>query len=158
RQAFPPAGSDPEVVALLDRAIADLRKLGAEIVDPFTVPEFAEFPARPHPNSEVRAALERYLPATAPQFPKTVADGVKSGKLHPLQEVGLKETAVAAPVEDDPVVRKLEADEVRMHKAYLDAMARERIDALILPVASHPPKLNGDRNTTPTGATTWIAS
>jgi Asp-tRNA(Asn)/Glu-tRNA(Gln) amidotransferase A subunit family amidase len=158
RQAFPPAGSDPEVVALLDRAVADLRRLGAEIVDPFSVPQFAEFPARPHPHSEVRAALERYLARTGPQFPKTVAEVVKSGKFHPLHEVGLKETAGALPPDDDPIARKLEADEVRMRQAYLDAMARERIDALILPVASYPPKLNGDRNTTPAGATTWIAS
>jgi Asp-tRNA(Asn)/Glu-tRNA(Gln) amidotransferase A subunit family amidase len=158
RQAFPPAGSDPEVVALLERAVADLRRLGAELVDPFTISEFAEFPARPHPNSEVRAALESYLARTGPQYPKTVADVVKTGKLHPLHEVGLKETAVAPPPDTDPIARKLEADEQRMRKAYLDAMAREKIDALILPVASHPPKLNGDRNTTPTGATTWIAS
>ena len=158
RQAFPPTGSDPEVVALLDRAIAELRRLGAEIVDPFTVPEFDAFPARPHPASEVRAALERYLARTGPQFPKTIAEVVKSGKFHPLHEVGLKETAAAPHPDEDPVAAKLVADEVRMCRAYLEAMAREQIDALILPVASHPPKLNGDRNTTPTGATTWIAS
>jgi Asp-tRNA(Asn)/Glu-tRNA(Gln) amidotransferase A subunit family amidase len=27
-----------------------------------------------------------------------------------------------------------------------------------MPCTSFPPKLNGDRNTTPTGSTTWIAS
>lgn len=32
------------------------------------------------------------------------------------------------------------------------------IDAFVLPVASYPPKLNGDRNVTPPGANTWIAS
>jgi amidase len=45
-----------------------------------------------------------------------------------------------------------------MREAYLAAMANARVDALILPVASFPPKINGDRNLTPTGATTWIAS
>jgi Asp-tRNA(Asn)/Glu-tRNA(Gln) amidotransferase A subunit family amidase len=45
-----------------------------------------------------------------------------------------------------------------MREAYLAAMANARVDALILPVASFPPKLNGDRNLTPAGATTWIAS
>jgi Asp-tRNA(Asn)/Glu-tRNA(Gln) amidotransferase A subunit family amidase len=45
-----------------------------------------------------------------------------------------------------------------MRQAYLEAMDRDRLDALILPVAAFPPKLNGDRNTTPAGATTWIAS
>ncbi len=158
RQAFPPDASDPQVVQLLEQAIADLRAGGAAIVDPFIVPEFAEFPARPHPASEVRAALERYLKGTAPEFPKTIAEIVKAEKFHPLHEVGLRATADAPSPSDDPIVKKLEADEIRMRAAYLDAMARARIDALILPVASFPPKLNGDRNTTPTGATTWIAS
>jgi amidase len=158
RQAFPPHASDPNVVGLVDRAVADLRRIGAEIVDPFLVPEFDQFPAQPHPASEVRAALERYLKSTAPQFPKSVADIVASGKFHPLHEVGLKVASTAPRPDDDPIVRKLEEDEVRMRRAYLAAMERARIDALILPVAAFPPKLNGDRNTTPAGATTWIAS
>jgi Asp-tRNA(Asn)/Glu-tRNA(Gln) amidotransferase A subunit family amidase len=158
RQAFPPDASDPQVVGLMERAIADLRRGGAEIVDPFIVPEFADFPARPHPLSEVRAAIERYLATTGPEFHKTLAEIARSEKFHPLHEVGLKATATAPPPGDDPIARKLEADEARMRQAYLVAMDRDRIDALILPVASFPPKLNGDRNTTPTGATTWIAS
>ena len=158
RQAFPPAASDPQVVALVERAIVDLRQAGAEVVDPFTVPEFDAFPARPHPQSEVRAAIERYLATTEPSFPKTIAAIAASGKFHPLHEVGLKLAAVAPSPAADPSIAKLEADEARMREAYLSAMDRARIDALILPVASYPPKLNGDRNTTPTGATTWIAS
>jgi Asp-tRNA(Asn)/Glu-tRNA(Gln) amidotransferase A subunit family amidase len=158
RQAFPPRSSDPQVVALLDQAVADLRGAGAVIVDPFIVPEFDEFPARPHPASEVRAAIERYLRTTAPRFPKTIAAIVASEKFHPLHEVGLKATAHAPAPGDDPTVAKLEEFELRMRAAYLAAMDRERIDALILPVATFPPKLNGDRNTTPAGSTTWIAS
>jgi len=158
RQAFPADASDPQVVALLERAIADLRAAGAEIVDPFAVPEFAQFPARPHPQSEVRAAIERYLATTGPSFPKTIAAVVATEKFHPLHEVGLKAVAVAPAPASDPILRDLEAFEIRMREAYLAAMAKARIDALILPVASFPPKLNGDRNLTPTGATTWIAS
>ena len=45
-----------------------------------------------------------------------------------------------------------------MRSSYLAAMAAAQVDALIMPAASYPPKLNGDRNTTPTGTTTWIAS
>ena len=45
-----------------------------------------------------------------------------------------------------------------MRKVYEEAMQRENLDAFILPVASFPPKLNGDRNVSPPGATTWIAS
>ncbi len=45
-----------------------------------------------------------------------------------------------------------------MREAYDLAMRRDDLDAFVLPVASYPPKLNGDRNVTPAGATTWIAS
>jgi Asp-tRNA(Asn)/Glu-tRNA(Gln) amidotransferase A subunit family amidase len=58
----------------------------------------------------------------------------------------------------DPIVKKLEADELRMRAAYLAAMDAADVQAMIMPAASYPPKLNGDRNTTPTGTTCWIAS
>ena len=158
RQAFPPDASDPNVVALFEQALDDLRRIGADIVDPFTVPEFGTFGPRPHPVSEVRAAIERYLARTGPEFPKSLADIVAARCFHPLHEVMLGITAVAPPPREDPVVLQLEVDEARMRQCYLQAMDRAGLDALMLPVAAFPPKLNGDRETTPAGATTWIAS
>jgi amidase len=158
RAAFPPDKSDPQVTALFDKAVADLRAAGAEVIDPFVIPEFAEFPPHLHPQSEVRAALETYLATTGPGFPKTLADVVASKKFHAVHELGLIAASKAPAPKDDPVVAKLEALEARMRTVYLNAMDASKLDALILPVASYPPKLNGDRATTPAGATTWIAS
>jgi amidase len=158
RQSFPPHAADPDVTALVDRAAADLRRVGATVVDPFNVPEFAEFGPRPHPHSEVRASFERYLKTTGPGFPKTVAELVATQKFHPLHEAGLIAARDAPDPDVDPVVKKLEADEIRMRAAYLAAMDATQVDAIIMPAASYPPKLNGDRNTTPTGTTCWIAS
>lgn len=158
RQALRVEGADPEVVALLERAVEDLRRAGAEIIDPFVVPEFEGCTPRHHPLSEVRAAIERYLGDTGAGFPKTIAEIVATEKFHPLHEVSLRATAVAPPPRQDPIVRRLEQDEARLRAAFLQAMDRARVDALVLPVATFPPKLNGDRNTTPAGATTWIAS
>ena len=158
RQAFPPGASDAAVTALVEKAIADLRAMGAEIIDPLEIPEFAQHPPRPHPESEVRAALERYLVTTGPGYPKTVKELVATGKFHPLHENGLKSLRDAPAPADDPVVHQLEADEAEMRAAYLAAMDKAAVDVLIMPTASYPPKLNGDRNTTPTGTTTWIAS
>jgi amidase len=158
RQALRVEGADSHVVALLDRALDDLRAMGAEIVDPFAVPEFEGWVPQHHPLSEVRAAIERYLASTGPEFPKTIAEIVAAGKFHPLHEVSLKATAVAPPPEQDPIVRRLEASEAILRAAFLRAMDATLIDALVLPVATFPPKLNGDRNTTPSGATTWIGS
>ena len=158
RQALRPDASDPQILGLFDRAVADLRRAGAEVVDPFVIPAFDQFAPRLHPLSEVRAALERYLAKTGPRFPKSLAEVVASGKFHPLHEVGLLEASTAPAPEADPVVKQLEADEARMRTAYLAAMDELRIDALAFPTATYPPKLNGDRNTTPAGALSGIGS
>ncbi len=158
RQAFPPDAADPFVTALLDRAVDGLRAAGATVVDPFIVPEFAEFPPRLHPLSEVRAAIEAYLAKTSSAFPKSLSEIVEMGKFHPIHEVSLRETAVAPPPREDPIVHSLEAEELRMREAYDSSMRRDDLDAFVLPIASYPPKLNGDRTVTPPGATTWIAS
>jgi amidase len=158
RQASRPDASDPQVLSLFDQAIADLRTAGAEIIDPFVIPEFDEFAPRLHPLSEVRAAIKRYLAKTGPIFPKSLAAVMASGKFHPLHEVGLRETAAAPAPEEDPIVKQLESDEARMRTAYLAAMDELGIDVLAFPTATFPPKLNGDRNTTPAGTVSGIAS
>ena len=158
RQGCRPSASDPQVLALFDRAVADLQSVGAEIIDPFMIPEFDQFPPSLHPLSEVRAAIERYLARIGPTFPKSLSDITASGKFHPLHEVGLLATASAPTPDEDPVVEQLEADEARMRIAYLAAMDELRIDVLVFPTATYPPKLNGDRNTTPAGTLSGIAS
>ena len=158
RQAFPPDGADPFVTELVDRAVEDLKGAGATIIDPFIIPEFTEYEPRHHPLSEVRAALEAYLSTTGPEFPKSIAQIVAAEKFHPLHEVNLRATAIAPPPHEDPIVHALEAEELHMRTVFDTAMQREDLNAFILPVASFPPKLNGDRNVTPPGATTWIAS
>jgi amidase len=45
-----------------------------------------------------------------------------------------------------------------MRIAYLAAMDEKRIDVLAFPTATYPPKMNGDRNTTPAGTLSGIAS
>jgi len=158
RQAVPAHASDPEVVALFDAAIARIRELGGRVVDPFVIPQFDEFPPRLHPDSEMRAAIEKYLRTTGPGYPRTLAEVVASGKFHPVHEVGLRALAVAPSPSEDPKVRQLESDEVRMRATYEAAMATASVEFILAPVATFPPKLNGDRNLTPTGSTTWMAS
>src|SRR5260221_4768290 len=69
RQACPRGTSDPQIIALLDRVVADLQGQGAIIVDPFEVPDFGKFPAQSHSLSEMRAATGTYLSTTVEDFP-----------------------------------------------------------------------------------------
>ena len=158
RQAFPKSRSDARVLALFEAALKDLAAAGATIVDPLTIPQFDAHPAKPHPMSETRRAIEAYLAKTGPGFPKTLAEIAASGKFHPLHEIMFKTTAVAPKPEDDPIAKQLEADEALMRAAYLQAMDTAGVDCLITPCASYPPKLNGDRDTSTAGSCTWIAS
>jgi Asp-tRNA(Asn)/Glu-tRNA(Gln) amidotransferase A subunit family amidase len=158
RQACRSDASDPEVLALFGRAVADLHSAGAEIIDPFIIPEFDQFTPRLHPLSEVRAAIERYLAKTGPTFPKTLSAIKALGKFHPLHEVGLSETSAATAPDEDLVVEQLEADEARMRIAYLAAMDEMRIDILAIPTATYPPRLNGDRDMSTAGTRSGIAS
>jgi len=158
RQAFPPAASDAQVTALFDRAVEDLRRAGAEIVDPFELADFAAYPPRLHPFSVVRVALEKYLAGTGPDFPKTLAEIAEQRLIHPVHEIDLRGTAVAPKPEDDPELAALEEMEARMRVAYASAMTAHRLDAIILPVTSRPPRLNGDRDGVSAGMLTWVAS
>ena len=158
RQACQPDASDPEVLTLFDRAVADLRRVGAEIVDPFHIPEFDRFPPNLQPPSEERAAIERYLAKTGPTFPKSVSEIMASGKFLPLHEAGLLAVASAPPPEEDPVVERLAADEAQMRIAYLAALDEMRIDVLAIPTATYPPKRNGDRDFSTAGTRSGIAA
>ena len=158
RQACPANGSDPQVIALFDQAVSDLQRAGAEVIDPFIIPEFDQFPPILQPPSQERAGIERYLARTGRTFPKTVADIMASRKFHPLHEVGLLEISAAPAPDEDPVVEQLEVAEARMRTAYLAAMEGMRVDALAIPTATYPPKLNGDRDVSTAGLRSGIAA
>lgn len=158
RQAFAPKQSDPQVIALLDAAVKDLRRAGAVIVDPLLVPEFDQLMPEMHPLSEVRAAIERYLATTGPEFPKTLAQVIESGKFHPVHEGSFRKTMHAPPPSEDPVVRDLEAREIRMRAAFDAAMSAAGVEAFVMPVVRYPPRLNGDRGLTDAGINAGFAS
>lgn len=158
RQACRPDASDPQVIALFDQAVSDFQRAGAEVVDPFMVPEFDQFPPTLQPPSEERAGIERYLARTGQTFPKTVADIMASRKFHPLHDVGLLAISAAPAPDEDPVVEQLKAAEARMRTAYLSAMEGLRIDVLAIPTAAYPPKLNGDRDASTAGLRSGIAA
>jgi Asp-tRNA(Asn)/Glu-tRNA(Gln) amidotransferase A subunit family amidase len=158
RQAYRPDTSDPQVLALFDQAVSDLTRAGAQIVDPFEIPEFDQFPPTLQPPSEERIAIERYLATTGPTFPKSVSEIMASGKFLPLHEAGLLTVASAPQPKEDPIVERMEADEARMRIAYLATMDDLRIDVLAIPTATYPPKLNGDRDFSTAGTRSGIAA
>jgi len=147
RQVFTPAVTDPQIIAHFERTIAELKAAGAEIIDPFMVPEIDSIPRPPQTRARTRDDLTNWI-ARHPGLPfpsvKAIAD---SKLLHPLHQPVFDEMAAAKPVNEDPYTIKGLKDEQRYRDAFTKAMEANRIDAVISPVMAQLPAINGDRNT-----------
>ncbi|PYS11120.1 MAG: amidase [Acidobacteria bacterium] len=156
-------GADPRVIELFETAIADLRGAGAEIVDEFNVPGFEKFPRPPQTAAQYKADWERFFAYEGPHFPvKTVAElrDAPAGKgVHALHAARVAEVAAVTKTPDeDPATVQGRKDEQRYREAFSAAMDVARVDALVFPVWTFPPKINGDRGQTPQGQLTFIGS
>ncbi len=140
--------TDPEVRKLVDRAVADLRALGAEVVDPFDVPRYDELLKGIGCNT-FQPDLNRYLASLGPGAPyRTLKEVVDSG-LHLPRNSGSLSRALEAPAppeERDPPRLDVHRDprNAAFRDAVLEAMGRERLDAIVYPTWSNPPRRVGD--------------
>jgi Asp-tRNA(Asn)/Glu-tRNA(Gln) amidotransferase A subunit family amidase len=151
RQAYERESTDPEVASVFLAAVEDLRRAGAIIVDPATVEGLGEIrrPRDAGPCMGFKYDINRYLASHGDSVPvKSLAEIVKSGRFHPSVQRRL-EQAEAGP-EHGPESPACEAD-----RAYRDAvraavtktMDALKLDALVYPTWSNPPRLIGDLNT-----------
>jgi len=99
-------------------------------------------------------------PYEGPTFPiKTVAeprDAPPNKQVHPLHAAAV--AAVTLSPEQDPETIKGRKDEQMYCDKLGAAMEAAHVDALVLPVWTFPPKINGDRGQTPPGSLTFIGS
>lgn len=158
-----PQGADPRVAGLFARAIADLRAGGAAIVEEFTVPGFESFPVPPQTAARTKADWERFFAYEGPTFPvKTVAelrDAPAGKRVHPLHLARVAEiAAVTLSPEEDPETVQGRKDEQMYRETIGAAMDAAGVEALVFPVWTFPPAINGDRGQTPRGPLTYIGS
>ena len=147
RQVFTPALTDPVILANFERTIAELRAAGAEIIDPFVVPELDTIPRPPQTPSSFRTDYERWAvahPGVPYPTAKTLAD---SRLLHPLHQQGTEQAAAALPAAEDPATLEGRRNEERFRVAFTAAMDAAGVDALVFPTWAQLPARNGDRNT-----------
>jgi len=144
-----PASEDyRKVKAVIDRAVADLRKLGAEVVDPVTIPELAQRVARAWEVNvfETESAINRYL-AGHPNAPfKTLRDILLTGKVVPSRVRVLMNNIGRSPEEAGYLQALRLNDEVRQQ--VFTAMAEHRLDALVHATYDHQQALLGPRDMT----------
>lgn len=151
RHAYERPTTDPEIVQVFMRAVDDLRRAGATIVDPAT-PEGIDTVRRPQgvgPCGGFKYDINRYLASHGDRVPvKSLAEIVKSGRFHPTVQRRLEQADQGAENGPDTPECKAEAayrEQVR--QVVLKAMDAMKLDAFVYPTWSNPPRLIGDLNT-----------
>ena len=141
------AKGDPQVKALTEAAIADLKAQGATIVDPFV---FAEYDALTKGLwcGDFQADLDHWFKTHGKGAPyASTAEVVASGLYLPYIEEEMK-GAVGKPGEEErrspcPDVYH-DAPKIVFRDALLKAMERDHVDAIVYPTWSNPPRKVGD--------------
>ena len=150
-QAYLTATTDTEVVRVFARAVADLRKQGATVIDSVMIPELDSLRrASGGGCNPFKYDFERFLSSrndsTLPV--KTVAELIRSRRFHPSVEVRLTSAqAESLPPERNPGCEARDRFRAGLRAAVLRAMDVNRLDALVYPTWSNPPRLIGDLNT-----------
>jgi amidase len=150
RQAYERPTLDPEVKAVFERALDDLRRAGAIIVDTARVDSLDAIQRRQQGGcNRFKSDLERYLAARAPNAPvKTLDEILRSRRYHPTVEQRLRDAAQATELPEQSAgchSRERVREAVRVAvRAMMDSL---QLDALVYPTWSNPPRLIGDLNT-----------
>lgn len=151
RQAYGPESADAEVLAVFQRALDDLARAGAVIVDPAAVEGLGAIKRQEgvEPCMGFKHDIDRYLGGHGDRVPvKSLAEIVKSGRFHPTVRRQL-ERAEAGPAHpaDSPQCAAEFAYRERVREAVTKTMDALELDAFVYPTWSHPPRLIGDLNT-----------
>lgn len=139
---------DPQIKAMTEKAIADLKRFGAEIIDPLVVPEYDEL-IKNIWCDVFHHDVNNYLASLGARAPyKNLSEVVRSGLYSPYIETRLKRAIEinVPPEKREPPCLDLYNDprNIAFREAILKAMEKERVDAIIYPTWSNQPRKVGD--------------
>ena len=138
--------ADPEITAIFERALADLRRAGAEIVDDFVIANLHDHMDAPNFCRRFRYDMHEYLKSLGPAAPiKDVMEVLATGQYSPYVEERLKtfgEQAITLhPRDFDPSCPDFPEHPGR--QAYLadvmKSMDDAEVDAVVYPSWTNPP-------------------
>ncbi|GAB4045488.1 amidase [Spirosoma litoris] len=149
RQLCTTKNSDPQVYALFNKALDELRAAGAIVVDSVRVPELDTINKSFDTIPQLRRDFNLYLANLGPNAPhKSLTSIIKSRQFHPSIEKTLLDSDkdTLAPEAHKGWGKNLALRE-RLRQLLLRAMDSTGVDVLVYPSFSYPPRLIGDLNT-----------
>lgn len=135
------ASADTAVARLFEEAVRDLERAGATIVDSIDIAFVDSIPNRL--CSSFRADIEAYL-ATRPGAPQTLAEIVESGHYHVTVGERLRSLARDTLGGDPERCRASSESKAEFERRLGGLLREQRLDALVYPTWSNPPRLVGD--------------
>jgi Asp-tRNA(Asn)/Glu-tRNA(Gln) amidotransferase A subunit family amidase len=139
--------TDPKVLALFEKAISDLQTAGAEIVDPFVIPNFGKLTQGIWCDM-FRHDLNVYLRSLGDIAPvENLLEVYNKGLYDPPNKKRISR-ALEVPVREESACQDLytEPKNIAYRDAVLKAMEDQNVDFIIYPTWSNPPVKLGDFN------------
>jgi Asp-tRNA(Asn)/Glu-tRNA(Gln) amidotransferase A subunit family amidase len=133
--------ADTAIVARFDAALRDLERAGATVIDPVELPFLDTL--RGTLCSSFRADLEAYL-KTRPGAPQTLREIIDSRRFHVTVENRLTSLAQDTLAGTPERCRAAAENRTRFRERLSATLREHRLDALVYPTWSNPPRLIGD--------------
>ena len=145
RQLSETETTDPEIQEVFERALEDMRRMGAKTVD-VEIVELDTIPRDDRWCDRFRYDLEAYLASLGEDAPYlTLAEIIESRKFHGSVRDSLEESrhATGNP-NNDPACHTAQANGRALADGVKRVMKAGSLDALVYPTWSNPPRLIGD--------------
>ncbi|MGD8726949.1 MAG: amidase family protein, partial [Gemmatimonadales bacterium] len=142
-------GADSEVLERFSEALDAMRRAGAIIVDPVTIPDIDEILHVGLWCRRFKHDINAYLASLSPDAPvKNLDEIVASGRTHPTIRPRLEffQLVEDPPDRDERCLRSLPNRE-RLRSAVREQLEAHQLDAMVYPTWSNAPRLIGDLNT-----------
>ena len=145
RQLSDTETTSPEVLERFEEALQVMSARGAGIVDPVHVSALDEIELRFLWCRRFKHDLNGYLASLGSDAPyKNLEEIVASGLFHHSVAPRLRESLQQAPPDESDVCRTAAANADRLRKGFQQVLAENKLDALVYPSWSNPPRLIGD--------------
>ncbi|UCC83217.1 MAG: amidase [Gemmatimonadota bacterium] len=149
RQISDTETADPEILERFEEALGAMRQSGAEIIDPVHIPEQDEIPLGQRWCRRFKHDIEEYLASLGAEAPVgSLQEIIESGSYHPSIRRSLDYfQGIEGAPDNNAQCERARGNSERLRAGMRRALSEGRLDALVHPTWSNPPRLIGDLNT-----------